>query len=75
MAYLLSFLQLHLRSQSYWALKVHVNTIKYDQELKIYRHLATGSMEHSGRAFVRQLEDSFKLKVVMVNTTFLSRRR
>lgn len=43
-------------------LKVHVNTLKRNQELEVYRHLAGVSKEHSGREYIRQLEDSFKLK-------------
>jgi serine/threonine-protein kinase SRPK3 len=51
-----------LREREYWVLKVHVNTLKHNQELEIYRHLAGITMEHSGRQYIRQLEDSFKLK-------------
>jgi serine/threonine-protein kinase SRPK3 len=43
-------------------LKVHINTLKHNQELEVYRHLADVTTEHSGREYVRQLEDSFKLK-------------
>ena len=55
-------LRLWSRLQSYWALKVYVNTLKHNQELRVYRHLAGITMEHSGRVYVRKLEDSFKLK-------------
>ncbi|MCJ1402269.1 hypothetical protein MMC11_005489 [Xylographa trunciseda] len=51
-----------LRERLYWALKVHVNTLKHNQELEVYRHLAGVTMEHSGREYIRRLEDSFKLK-------------
>ena len=43
-------------------LKVHVNTLKHNQELEVYRHLARVTMEHSGREHIRRLEDSFKLE-------------
>ena len=43
-------------------LKVHVNTLKHNQELEVYRHLAGVTMEHSGREHIRRLEDSFKLE-------------
>ena len=43
-------------------LKVHVNTLKHNQELEVYKHLAGVTMEHSGREHIRRLEDSFKLK-------------
>lgn len=49
------------RKRKYWVLKVHINTLKHNQELKVYRHLAAFTEEHSGREFVRQLEDSFTL--------------
>ena len=54
--------QLRLRERLYWVLKVHVNNLKYNQELEVYRHLAGVTMEHSGRGHIRQLKDSFKLK-------------
>jgi serine/threonine-protein kinase SRPK3 len=43
-------------------LKVHVNTLKHNQELDVYRHLAGVTEEHPGREYVRQLKDSFTLK-------------
>ena len=43
-------------------LKVHVNTLEHNQELQVYRHLAGITMEHSGREYIRKLEDSFKLE-------------
>ncbi|TVY15297.1 Serine/threonine-protein kinase SRPK [Lachnellula arida] len=49
-------------STLYWVIKVHVNTLKYNQELKVFQHLAGVTMEHSGRANIRQLKDSFQLK-------------
>ena len=51
-----------LRERLYWALKVHVNTLKHNQELEVYQHLAGVTMEHEGREHVRRLQDSFKLK-------------
>jgi serine/threonine-protein kinase SRPK3 len=56
------YLQLCLRDRSYWALKVHVHTLKHNQELNVYRHLASITKAHSGRKHIRQLEDSFKLR-------------
>lgn len=41
---------------------MHVNTLKWNQELEVYRYLAGVSTEHPGRVYIRQLEDSFKLK-------------
>lgn len=43
-------------------LKVHVNTLKHNQELEVFRHLAGVSTEHLGKQHIRQLEDSFQLK-------------
>ncbi|PNY27627.1 SRSF protein kinase 3, partial [Tolypocladium capitatum] len=51
-----------LREQKYLVLKVHINTLKHNQELKVYRHLAGINTEHPGREYVRRVEDSFKLK-------------
>lgn len=50
------------REHSYWALKVHINTLKHNQELKVFNHLAGITIEHTGREHVRQVKDSFKLK-------------
>lgn len=41
---------------------MHVNTLKHNQELEVYRHLASGNEEHPGWDHVRQLENSFKLR-------------
>lgn len=43
-------------------LKVHINTIQRNQELKVYRHLSGFTMDHPGREYVRQFHDSFKLE-------------
>jgi hypothetical protein len=43
-------------------IKAYVNTLEYNQELEVFKHLAGITVEHSGRAHVRQLEDSFKMK-------------
>ncbi|OCL05752.1 kinase-like protein [Glonium stellatum] len=51
-----------LRERLYWVLKVHVNTLKHNQELEVYRHLASVTKEHAGREYIRQLKDSFTLK-------------
>ncbi|CCF33703.1 protein kinase [Colletotrichum higginsianum] len=48
-------------ARKYWALKVHVDTLTQNQELQVYRHLAGVTVEHSGRDFIRQLNDSFVL--------------
>ncbi|KAL1878039.1 hypothetical protein VTK73DRAFT_8263 [Phialemonium thermophilum] len=47
----------------YWALKVHVNTLKHNQELEVYEHLASVDLaDHPGQEYVRKLETSFKLR-------------
>ncbi|RMZ79960.1 hypothetical protein DV738_g3025, partial [Chaetothyriales sp. CBS 135597] len=55
-----------LIDQKYWTLKVHVNTVNHNQELEVYRHLSGIKVEDEddlpGREYVRQLQDSFKLK-------------
>ncbi|KAL7919199.1 kinase-like protein [Trichoderma austrokoningii] len=51
-----------LRTQGFWALKVHINTIKHNHELDVHQYLKDFDVEHSGRDNVRRLEDSFKLK-------------
>jgi serine/threonine protein kinase len=55
-------LWLLLRERSYRVIKAYVNTLEYNQELEVFKHLAGITVEHSGRAHVRQLEDSFKMK-------------
>lgn len=40
---------------------MHVNTLKHNRELEVYKHLAGVTIEHSGRLYVRRLEDSFKI--------------
>ncbi|KAK1768719.1 kinase-like protein [Phialemonium atrogriseum] len=57
-----------LRDGKYWTLKVHINTLKHNEELLIYRQLASIAAteeaieEALGRDNVRRLEDSFKLE-------------
>ncbi|KAI5464238.1 kinase-like protein [Mariannaea sp. PMI_226] len=53
-----------LRDQTYWTLKVHINTLKkHHQKLKVYRHLSGTNMDdHPGQEYVRQFQDSFKLQ-------------
>ncbi|KAI0427791.1 kinase-like protein [Xylaria sp. FL1042] len=53
-----------LRDQKFWALKVHINTLKNNQELVVYRHLASipGGQYDLEQQHVRRLETSFKLK-------------
>jgi serine/threonine-protein kinase SRPK3 len=41
---------------------VHINNLRHNQELQVYRHLAGIDVEHPGRQHVRQLKNSFKLK-------------
>lgn len=41
---------------------MHVNTLKHNRELEVYKHLAGVTIEHLGRLYVRRLEDSFKIK-------------
>ncbi|KAH8745741.1 kinase-like protein [Hyaloscypha finlandica] len=43
-------------------LKVHINTLKHNQELQVYRYLASITKKHPGRDHIRRLEDSFTLK-------------
>lgn len=64
------------RDGKYWTLKVHINTLKHNQELLVYRELASiastdtaaeettkeDAEEDVGRDNIRQLEGSFKLK-------------
>lgn len=54
-------ISLRLRSQSYWVLKVHINTLSHSQELEVYQHLAGVTLDHPGREHIRQLQESFKL--------------
>lgn len=51
------------RDGKYWTLKVHINTMKHNQERVVYRHLAsvTNMDDHPGRQHVRELHDSFTL--------------
>ncbi|KAI0115653.1 kinase-like protein [Nemania sp. FL0031] len=54
-----------VRDQSFWAVKVHINTLTHNRELEIYRHLADtpGHIELAkGEQYIRQLKESFKLK-------------
>ncbi|OAA68212.1 protein kinase-like protein [Niveomyces insectorum RCEF 264] len=67
-----------LEEGTYWALKVHINTLKHSQELQVYQHLASfaksqdssdpkkdvsdNNKEHPGRKHVRELKDSFTLQ-------------
>ncbi|KAI9163381.1 Dual specificity protein kinase CLK4 [Paramyrothecium foliicola] len=38
-----------LREQKYWAMKVHINTLQYNQEPKVYRYLSVVDTDHPGR--------------------------
>ncbi len=42
-------------------LKVHINTLKHDQELAVYEHLSRLDLVHAGRQHVREVRDTFKL--------------
>ncbi|GAW24058.1 hypothetical protein ANO14919_136370 [Xylariales sp. No.14919] len=52
-----------LRDQKFWALKVHINTLKYNHELEVYRYLDSTPAEEYiiNQQHVRQLETSFQL--------------
>ncbi|KAI0970831.1 kinase-like protein [Xylaria arbuscula] len=52
-----------LRTRKFWALKVHINTLQYNQELEVYRHLASVPADEyiNAQQYVRRLEPSFKL--------------
>lgn len=51
------------RDGKYRALKVHINTMRHNQERVVYRHLAsvTKMNDHPGRQHIRGLHDSFTL--------------
>ncbi|KAI3339393.1 kinase-like protein [Ustulina deusta] len=54
-----------LRDQKFWAVKVHINTLKHNQELEIYRHLANTPRDRElakAKEYIRQLKELFKLK-------------
>ncbi|UPK90929.1 hypothetical protein LCI18_001864 [Fusarium solani-melongenae] len=38
-----------LRDEMFWVLKVHVNTLKHNQELAVYEHLSGLGLDHPGR--------------------------
>ncbi|KAF4465035.1 CMGC SRPK kinase [Fusarium albosuccineum] len=50
-----------LRNDKFWVLKVHINTLKQNQELAVYQHLSGLGLDHPGRQHVRQFQDTFKL--------------
>ncbi|SPJ74156.1 related to dis1-suppressing protein kinase dsk1 [Fusarium torulosum] len=50
-----------LRDKKFRVLKVHVNTLKRNQELAVYQHLSGLCLDHPGRQHVRQFRDAFKL--------------
>ncbi|RWA10851.1 hypothetical protein EKO27_g4271 [Xylaria grammica] len=52
-----------LRDQKFWALKVHINTLKHNHELEVYRYLdSTPAKEYIiNQQHVRRLETSFQL--------------
>ena len=43
-------------------LKVHINTLKDNHELEVYRHLARANVDHPGEGNTRRLTDTFKLQ-------------
>jgi serine/threonine-protein kinase SRPK3 len=52
-----------LHHSTYWALKVHINTVTRSQELLVYQHLRQVKLEeHMGQKHVRTLTDSFTIK-------------
>lgn len=42
-------------------LKVHVNTLTCNRELKVYRYLKNVESDHPGRGMIRKLEEYFEL--------------
>lgn len=42
-------------------LKVHINTLKHNHELVVYKHLSHLDLIHAGRQHVREVRDTFKL--------------
>ncbi|KAI1109520.1 kinase-like protein [Nemania sp. NC0429] len=53
-----------LWDQNYWAIKVHINTLKHNQELEIYHHLDNTPCDISfikAKGYIRQLKESFQL--------------
>ncbi|EWY87454.1 CMGC/SRPK protein kinase [Fusarium oxysporum NRRL 32931] len=50
-----------LRDGKFWVLKVHINTLKHNQELAVYKHLSRLNLDHAGRQHVREVRDTFKL--------------
>lgn len=53
---------IYCRDQKYWVLKVHINTLKENQELNVYQHLAHVNIEHRGKDHIRRLTNSFELQ-------------
>jgi hypothetical protein len=49
------------RDKRFWVLKVHVNTLKHNQEFAVNQHLSGRCLDHLGRQHVRQFRDTFKL--------------
>ncbi|KAH7306037.1 kinase-like protein [Stachybotrys elegans] len=47
--------------RKYWVLKVYVNTLKHNQELRVYEHLSSVESDYPGRGYVRRFEEWFKL--------------
>lgn len=43
-------------------LKVHINTLQNNHELKVYQHLARAQVDHRGKENIRQLTDTFELR-------------
>ncbi|KAF5231072.1 hypothetical protein FANTH_13552 [Fusarium anthophilum] len=50
-----------LRDGRSWVLKVHVNTLRHNQELVVYKHLSTLNLDHAGRQHVREVRDTLKI--------------
>ncbi|QPC59202.1 hypothetical protein HYE67_001433 [Fusarium culmorum] len=50
-----------LRDGKFWVLKVHVNTLKHNQEMVVYKHLSGVNLHHGGRQHVRQFQHTFTL--------------
>ncbi|CZS81186.1 unnamed protein product [Fusarium graminearum] len=50
-----------LRDDKFWVLKVHISTLKHNQELLVSKHLSDVNFDHAGKKHVRQFQQTFKL--------------
>lgn len=49
------------RDDKFWVLKVHISTLKHNQELLVSKHLSDVNFDHAGKKHVRQFQQTFKL--------------